>query len=88
MRVLVRGVGLRGAREPGGVIDVQNSGTLLRLLPGWLAGQQGRSFTLDGDESIRRRPVDRIAIPLARMGAADRGPRRTSRTADGARRRG
>jgi 3-phosphoshikimate 1-carboxyvinyltransferase len=67
--VLVRGVGLRGAREPGRVIDVQNSGTLLRLLPGWLAGQQDRSFSLDGDESIRRRPVDRIAIPLARMGA-------------------
>ena len=67
--VAVRGVGLRGAREPGRVIDVQNSGTLLRLLPGWLAGQEGRSFSLDGDESIRRRPVDRIAIPLARMGA-------------------
>lgn len=67
--VVVTGVGLRGAREPGRVIDVQNSGTLLRLLPGWLAGQQERSFSLDGDESIRRRPVDRIAIPLARMGA-------------------
>jgi 3-phosphoshikimate 1-carboxyvinyltransferase len=67
--VTVRGVGLRGAREPGRVIDVQNSGTLLRLLPGWLAGQEGRSFSLDGDESIRRRPVDRIAIPLTRMGA-------------------
>jgi 3-phosphoshikimate 1-carboxyvinyltransferase len=67
--VVVTGVGLRGAREPGRVIDVQNSGTLLRLLPGWLAGQEERSFSLDGDESIRRRPVDRIAIPLARMGA-------------------
>jgi 3-phosphoshikimate 1-carboxyvinyltransferase len=67
--VVITGVGLRGAREPARVIDVQNSGTLLRLLPGWLAGQQERSFSLDGDESIRRRPVDRIAIPLARMGA-------------------
>ena len=67
--VVVKGVGLRGPREPGRVIDVQNSGTLLRLLPGWLAGQEGRSFSLDGDESIRRRPVDRIAIPLTRMGA-------------------
>ena len=66
---IVRGVGLRGAREPGRVIDVQNSGTLLRLLPGWLAGQEGRSFVLDGDESIRRRPIDRIAIPLGQMGA-------------------
>ena len=42
----------------------------MRLLPGWLAGQEGRSFTLDGDESIRRRPVDRIAEPLRRMGAS------------------
>ena len=41
----------------------------MRLLPGWLAAQAGRSFTLDGDESIRRRPVDRIAEPLRQMGA-------------------
>src|SRR5262249_28318114 len=68
--VVIRGVGLRGAREPEAPIDVRNSGTLLRLLPGWLAGQEGRSFVLDGDASIRRRPVDRIAIPLARMGAS------------------
>jgi 3-phosphoshikimate 1-carboxyvinyltransferase len=41
----------------------------MRLLPGWLAGQEGRSYTLDGDASIRRRPVDRIAEPLRAMGA-------------------
>jgi 3-phosphoshikimate 1-carboxyvinyltransferase len=41
----------------------------MRLLPGWLAFQQGSSFMLDGDESIRRRPIDRIAAPLTRMGA-------------------
>ncbi len=67
--VVVRGTGLREAREPDGPIDVGNAGTLLRLLPGWLAAQEGRSFTLDGDESIRRRPVDRIAEPLRQMGA-------------------
>src|SRR5437879_1203909 len=67
--LLVRGTGLREAREPGRPIDVGNAGTLLRLLPGWLAAQEGRSFTLDGDESIRRRPVDRIAGPLRQMGA-------------------
>jgi 3-phosphoshikimate 1-carboxyvinyltransferase len=67
--VVVRGTGLRDAREPDGPIDVGNAGTLLRLLPGWLAAQQGRSFTLDGDDSIRRRPVDRIAEPLRQMGA-------------------
>jgi 3-phosphoshikimate 1-carboxyvinyltransferase len=67
--VVVRGTGLREAREPDGPIDVGNAGTLMRLLPGWLAAQEGRSFTLDGDASIRRRPVDRIAEPLRRMGA-------------------
>ena len=67
--LVLRGVGLRGAGKPGAPIDVQNSGTLLRLLPGWLAGQERRRFTLDGDESIRRRPVDRIALPLRAMGA-------------------
>jgi len=67
--LVIRGSGLREAHEPDGVIDVGNAGTLMRLLPGWLAGQEGRSFTLDGDASIRRRPVDRIAVPLERMGA-------------------
>jgi 3-phosphoshikimate 1-carboxyvinyltransferase len=68
--VLIRGTGLRAALEPTmNRLDVGNSGTLMRLLPGWLAGQAGAVFTLDGDESIRRRPVDRIAQPLRRMGA-------------------
>lgn len=67
--VVVRGTGLREAREPGVPIDVGNAGTLLRLLPGWLAAQDGRRFTLDGDESIRRRPVDRVIAPLRQMGA-------------------
>jgi 3-phosphoshikimate 1-carboxyvinyltransferase len=67
--ILVRGTGLRGAQAPERPIDVGNAGTLMRLLPGWLASQEGRTFALDGDESIRRRPVDRIAAPLERMGA-------------------
>jgi 3-phosphoshikimate 1-carboxyvinyltransferase len=67
--VTVRGTGLREAHEPGHPIDVGNAGTLLRLLPGWLCSQEGRSFTLDGDESIRRRPVDRVIAPLEQMGA-------------------
>ena len=65
--VEVQGAGLRGAVPAR--IDVGNAGTLLRILPGWLAGQSQGEWTLDGDESIRRRPVDRIAEPLARMGA-------------------
>jgi 3-phosphoshikimate 1-carboxyvinyltransferase len=67
--VVIRGCGMRDAQPPAEPIDVGNAGTLMRLLPGWLAFQQGSDFTLDGDESIRRRPVDRIAEPLEAMGA-------------------
>ena len=67
--LVIRGAGLRAAAPVAGPIDVGNAGTLMRLLPGWLAGQEGGSWTLDGDASIRRRPVDRVAAPLARMGA-------------------
>jgi 3-phosphoshikimate 1-carboxyvinyltransferase len=85
--VLVRGTGLRDAAAPDGPIDVGNAGTLMRLLPGWLAAQEGRSYTIDGDASIRRRPVDRIAAPLrligAHVGATD--GRRPPFTIDGAR---
>ena len=64
----IRGTGLRDAAPAHGTIDVGNAGTLMRLLPGWLAAQEGRAYTLDGDASIRGRPVDRIAEPLRRMG--------------------
>jgi 3-phosphoshikimate 1-carboxyvinyltransferase len=68
--LMIRGGGLRNAVVPREAIDVGNAGTLMRLLPGWLSFQQGASFTLDGDESIRGRPVDRIAAPLRLMGAS------------------
>jgi 3-phosphoshikimate 1-carboxyvinyltransferase len=64
----VRGVGLRGLRAPGTPIDCANAGTLARILAGVLAGQQGR-FELSGDESLRSRPMERVAEPLRRMGA-------------------
>ena len=67
--LIITGVGMEGAQPPSEPIDVGNAGTLMRLLPGWLSHQQGRTFTLDGDASIRRRPVDRIARPLAQLGA-------------------
>src|SRR4051812_778211 len=68
--LVIRGVGLRTPAEvTGGTVNVGNAGTLLRLLPGWLAGQTGGMWTLDGDESIRRRPVDRVIEPLREMGA-------------------
>ena len=49
--VEIDGAGLRGARPA--EIDVGNSGTLLRILPGWVAGQGDGEWTFDGDESIR-----------------------------------
>jgi 3-phosphoshikimate 1-carboxyvinyltransferase len=67
--IVVRGGGLRAIETPDEPIDVGNAGTLMRLLPGWLAGLEGEAVTLDGDASIRRRPVDRIAEPLTMMGA-------------------
>jgi 3-phosphoshikimate 1-carboxyvinyltransferase len=66
--IRVQGAGLRGLQEPSGPIDCGNSGTTLRLLSGLLAGQSGR-FELTGDDSLLGRPVDRIATPLAEMGA-------------------
>jgi 3-phosphoshikimate 1-carboxyvinyltransferase len=65
----VRGVGLDGMREPSAPIDCGNAGTLARLLPGLLAGQEGRRFELTGDESLRSRPMERVASPLCEMGA-------------------
>ena len=67
-RVRVRGAGLRGLRPPGSAIDCGNAGTLIRLLPGILAGQEGR-FELVGDESLSGRPLERVAEPLREMGA-------------------
>jgi 3-phosphoshikimate 1-carboxyvinyltransferase len=67
--IVIRGCGLRNAQAPQTAIDVGNAGTLMRLLPGWLSFQDGQVFQLDGDASIRRRPVDRVAVPLREMGA-------------------
>jgi 3-phosphoshikimate 1-carboxyvinyltransferase len=67
--VRIEGRGLRGLTAPAGPIDCGNAGTLLRLLPGILVGQEGR-FELTGDESLSARPVDRVAEPLVQMGAA------------------
>nr|MBA2332917.1 3-phosphoshikimate 1-carboxyvinyltransferase [Actinomycetota bacterium] len=65
----VFGAGLRGLKAPRQPVDCGNAGTLMRLLPGILAGQEGR-FELAGDESLSGRPMERIAEPLRRMGIA------------------
>ncbi|MGH8280349.1 MAG: 3-phosphoshikimate 1-carboxyvinyltransferase [Gammaproteobacteria bacterium] len=68
-RVRIHGVGCAGLTAPAATLDCGNSGTSMRLLSGLLAGQPFTS-TLDGDESLRRRPMRRIIEPLARMGAS------------------
>jgi 3-phosphoshikimate 1-carboxyvinyltransferase len=55
-------------RRPEGTLDCGNSGTTTRLLLGLLAGHPF-SATLTGDASLRRRPMRRVTVPLARMGA-------------------
>jgi 3-phosphoshikimate 1-carboxyvinyltransferase len=66
--VLVHGRGLRGLREPAEPVECGGSGTTMRLLAGLLAGQPFRSV-LAGNAQLSRRPMDRVAIPLRRMGA-------------------
>ena len=67
-RVRVEGAGLGGLRKPRRTLDAGNSGTTMRMMAGILAGQDFRS-TLDGDSSLRQRPMRRIMEPLAKMGA-------------------
>ncbi|MBR5338312.1 MAG: 3-phosphoshikimate 1-carboxyvinyltransferase [Lachnospiraceae bacterium] len=65
--VTVHGKGLHGLKEPAGILNVGNSGTTMRLISGILSGQPFTT-TIDGDESIRKRPMRRIIEPLTRMG--------------------
>ena len=67
-RIIVYGVGLDGLKEPDDVLDMGNSGTSMRLISGILAGQSFYSV-LTGDNSLRNRPMGRIADPLRLMGA-------------------
>jgi 3-phosphoshikimate 1-carboxyvinyltransferase len=66
--VLIEGHGFDGLRAPDADLDCGNSGSTLRMLAGILAGRPFRSV-LTGDASLRRRPVERVAVPLRQMGA-------------------
>jgi len=70
----IRGRGLSGLRAPQALLDCGNSGTTMRLLSGVIAGARVGG-TLDGDESLRRRPMRRVLEPLRRMGAVAQGAR-------------
>jgi 3-phosphoshikimate 1-carboxyvinyltransferase len=65
--VVIHGRGLDGLRMPGEVLDAGNSGSTMRMLSGVLAAQPFSS-RITGDESLSRRPMDRIMKPLAEMG--------------------
>lgn len=64
----IDGVGLNGLSEPSDIIDVGNSGTAIRMLPGVLSGQSFYSV-ITGDSSVRSRPMGRVVEPLKEMGA-------------------
>src|SRR5438034_5187051 len=66
--VVIAGRGPGGLKQPRSVLDAGNSGSTLRMLAGVLAGRPFRSV-LDGDDSLRRRPMERVAAPLRAMGA-------------------
>ena len=66
--VVVEGMGLRGLKSPIQTLNVGNSGTTMRLISGVLA-PQSFSAKLDGDASIRKRPMNRVIMPLEQMGA-------------------
>ena len=66
-RIVIHGRGLHGLKKPTHILDVGNSGTTTRLLCGILSGQPFESI-LDGDDSIRTRPMKRIITPLSADG--------------------
>ncbi len=67
-RVSVKGVGLHGLSKPENDLDMGNAGTAMRLLLGLLAGQ-AFDTTLTGDESLSKRPMNRVIEPLRAMNA-------------------
>ncbi len=76
--ITVKGSGLRGLKQPVGILDVGNSGTTTRLLSGILCGQNFKSI-LSGDASLNRRPMNRIIDPLTQMGGDIRSVKKNGR---------
>lgn len=67
-KIRIHGVGLHGLKKPEHPLDLGNSGTSMRLLSGLLAGQ-AFDVVMVGDESLSKRPMERVAKPLRMMGA-------------------
>ncbi|MGT2935331.1 3-phosphoshikimate 1-carboxyvinyltransferase [Streptococcus castoreus] len=67
-QLVIHGRGFQGLTAPSQVLNMGNSGTSMRLIAGLLAGQSFE-VTMCGDDSLSKRPMDRVALPLNRMGA-------------------
>lgn len=70
--VEVHGVGFDGLQAPKNDLDMGNSGTSIRLISGVLAGQEFE-VTMFGDDSLSKRPMDRVTVPLSQMGVTVSG---------------
>ncbi len=70
--VEVHGVGFNGLQAPKNDLDMGNSGTSIRLISGVLAGQDFE-VTMFGDDSLSKRPMDRVTVPLSQMGVTVSG---------------
>lgn len=70
--VEIHGVGFNGLRAPNKPLDMGNSGTSIRLISGVLAGQDFE-VEMFGDDSLSKRPMDRVTIPLRQMGVSISG---------------
>ncbi|MFM2319331.1 MAG: 3-phosphoshikimate 1-carboxyvinyltransferase [Pseudomonadota bacterium] len=67
-KVTIQGVGLQGLKAPNTDLDMGNSGTSMRLMSGLMSGQ-AFDVCMTGDSSLSKRPMKRVTVPLAEMGA-------------------
>ncbi len=70
--ITIHGVGFDGLRAPKNKLDMGNSGTSIRLISGVLAGQDFE-VEMFGDDSLSKRPMDRVTVPLSQMGVTVSG---------------
>lgn len=70
--ITIKGVGMNGLRAPQNALDMGNSGTSIRLISGVLAGAEFE-VEMFGDDSLSKRPMDRVTLPLKRMGVSISG---------------
>lgn len=70
--VTIQGVGLDGLKAPQNALDMGNSGTSIRLISGVLAGTDFE-VEMFGDDSLSKRPMDRVTLPLKKMGVSISG---------------